>query len=395
MKARRNVALIVETESFYGRHILHGIARYQRVRGDWSIFLKGGARHISLPSWLLDGNIDGVICRSLTPELAELLLQHGLVTVDLNDRYHYLGLPRIISDMPAIGRMAAAHLLERGFRNLAFCGYENEVWSAGRLQGVEQELRGRGRLCSVFESTVDHWTWQQERQQIMAWLQTLPRPTGIITCNDVRGYHVLDACRALDIAVPEDLAVVGVDNAETFCDFCYPPLSSVVPDAERIGFEAAQLLDLLMEGHAPPFKELLIAPREIITRQSSDVMAVDDPTLASTLRFIREHACSGITVADVLTHAPLSRSALERGFRHFLGHSPQEEIRRVRLEKIKQLLAETAWPLAQIASETGFTSPESMMVQFKRVMGQTPSQWRQNHQINRLDIISNLTKNNS
>lgn len=327
--------------------------------------------------------MDGVICRSLTPALAEALLQNGTATVNLSEHYAHVGLPRIKSDMLAIGRLAAGHLLERSFRAIAFCGYDNEVWSLERLQGVEQQLKGHGRLCSVFASSSeglrDH-SWHEERAQIMAWLQTLPRPVGIVTCNDVRGYHVLDACRALDIAVPEDVAVVGVDNGDTVCDFCYPPLSSVVPDAERIGFEAAQLLDLLMTGQKAPFEELLIAPREVITRQSSDVMAVDDPTLASALRFIRESACSGITVADVLARIPLSRSTLERGFRHFLGHSPQEEIRRVRLEKVKCLLAETDWSLSQIAAATGFNSPEYLMVQFKRVVGQTPSQWRQNQQ---------------
>ena len=384
MKLRRNVALIVETESCYGRNILRGIARYQRVRDEWSVFLRGGEFRTSPPQWLSEGSIEGAICRAMTPELAETLLDKKVATVDLNDRCAPMGLPRIKSDMWAIGRLATQHLLERGFRDLAFCGFENELWSRERLQGVEQQLTGRGRLCSVFtscsEALRDH-TWNQERARIMAWLQTLPRPVGIVACSDVRGYHVLDACRALDIAVPEDVAVIGVDNADTCCDFCYPPLSSVVPDAERIGFEAAQLLDLLMTGQQSPFEELLIAPREIITRQSSDVMAVDDPTLAWALRFIRESACSGITVADVLARAPLSRSTLERGFRHFLGHSPQEEIRRVRLERVKCLLAETEWSLAQIASATGFNSPEYLMVQFKRVMGQTPSQWRQNQQL--------------
>ncbi len=389
MKTRRNVALIVETESIYGRTILRGIARYQRVRGEWSVFLRGGEINASLPPWLLEGSIDGVICRSTTPEMVRVLAERNMATVDLNDRNGYLGVPSILSDMNLIGRMAARHLLQRGFQNLAFCGYENELWSAQRLLGVREELNGQGQMCGVFESSShglrDH-TWHDEREQIMAWLRTLPRPIGIITCNDVRGYHVLDACRALDIAVPEDVAVVGVDNGETFCDFCHPSLSSVVPDTERIGFEAAQLLDALMEGHASPFKERFIAPREVMVRQSSDVMAVDDPTLAAALHYLRENACSGITVADVLAYAPLSRSALERGFRNFLGHSPQEEIRRVRLKKIKQLLIETNWSLAQIADATGFDSPEYMMVQFKRIVGQTPSQWRKSYQTDPLDF---------
>jgi len=193
----------------------------------------------------------------------------------------------------------------------------------------------------------------------------------------VRGHHVLDACRVLDLAVPEEVAVIGVDNAETFCELCDPPLSSVLPKAERIGFEAAALLSRLMAGNPTPQNDLLIAPREVITRQSSNVLAIDDPAIALAVRFIREHACAGITVDDGVSHTSLSRSALERGVRRFLGHSPQEEIRQVRLKRIKQLLAETDWPLTHIAEMTGFEHPEYMMVQFKRLVGQTPSQWRE------------------
>lgn len=187
----------------------------------------------------------------------------------------------------------------------------------------------------------------------------------------------MDACRVLDIAVPEEVAVIGVDNAETFCELCDPPLSSVVPDAERIGFEAAALLDRLMAGDAPENSDLRIPPKSVITRQSTDVLAVEDADIALAVRFIREHACEGISAPDIIVHLPISRSALERGFRRFLGRSPQEEIRQVRLKRVKQLLAETDWPLARIAEATGYEHPEYLMVQFKRLVGQTPSQWRQ------------------
>lgn len=192
---------------------------------------------------------------------------------------------------------------------------------------------------------------------------------------------MLDACRMLGIAVPEDVAVVGVDNSETFCELCDPPLSSVFPNAERIGFEAAALLGQLMNGHPPPDGALRIAPKKVIVRQSSDVLAVDDPAVASALRYIREHAHEGISVADVVARASVSRSTLERGFRYFLDHSPHEEIRRVRLKRVKQLLVDTDWSLDRIAEAAGFEHPEYMMVQFKRLTDQTPSQWRQVHAV--------------
>lgn len=322
-----------------------------------------------------------MICRPTTPELAKALRRRKIAVVDLNDRYGYLGLPRITSDMCAIGSMATEHLLERGFRHIAYCGFQNEMWSVERLEGVKEALSPTAVLCGVFESPwqgLREHVWEQERDEICQWLQTLPRPLGIVACNDVRGHHVLDACRALNIAVPEEIAVIGVDNAETFCELCDPPLSSVLPHAERIGFEAASLLSRLMQGEAASAQELLVEPQQVVTRQSSDMLAIEDPAMAGAVRFIRENVCQRISVEDVATRASLSRAALERGFRRYLGHSPQEEIRRLRLRRVKQLLSETDWPLARIAEETGFEHPEYMMVQFKRLVGKTPSQWRRN-----------------
>ena len=382
MIIRPSVALIVETAVVYGRQILHGISRYMRAHGSWSVFLDERELLAPPPDWLRDWDGAGVICRPTTPDLARQLLSRGLPTVDLNDRYGDLGIPHIGSDMRAIGRIAAEHLLERGFQNIAFCGFSGEMWSAERLAGVEEAVYGRGSLQDVFTSPFSglrEHAWQEERDLIAAWLRPLPRPLGVVACNDVRGYHVLDACRVLGLVTPEEVAVVGVDNAETFCELCDPPLSSVVPDAERVGFEAAALLDLLMAGGTPPAEGLRIPPVGVVTRQSSDIMAFDDPTIARAVHFIRQQACAGIGVYDVIAALPVSRSALERGFRRRLGHSPHEEIRRVRLKRVKQLLAETDWPLERIAASAGYEHPEYMMVQFKRTLGMTPTEWRRSH----------------
>ena len=381
MKSRLNVALIVETSVVYGRQILQGIARYMRAHDPWSVFLDERELGAPPPNWLLHWKGDGVICRSTTPALAAQLRAQSFPIVDLNDRFGAIGLPRISSDMVAIGRMAALHLLERGFENLAFCGFRDEAWSQQRLQGVEAALHARGKLCSVYESAWEdlrRQSWEQERDRIGLWLRDLPRPLGIVACNDARGHHVLEACRVLEIAVPESVAVVGVDNAQTFCDICTPPLSSVMPDAQRIGYQAASLLDQLMAGNAATASvDLQLPPLRVIARQSSDALAVEDEATALALHFIRDHACNGISIDDVLAYTPLSRSSLERNFRRYIGRSPQSEIREVRLKRVKQLLIETEHSLARIAELSGFKHPEYMMAQFKRVTGQTPSQWRQ------------------
>ncbi|MBI5383528.1 MAG: DNA-binding transcriptional regulator [Verrucomicrobia bacterium] len=379
-RGRPHVALIIETSVVYGRQILRGISRYLRTHGAWSVFLDERELRAPPPEWLSHWRGEGVICRSTTPEWASIFRRWRLPVVDLNDLYLDLGLPRVGSDMPAIGRMGAEHLRERGFRHLAFCGFSGETWSEQRREGFVEAAQGLVTPGSTYESAwsgLRQHPWQEERDRIAQWLQSLPRPAGIMACNDVRAQHVLDACRHVGAAVPDEIAVVGVDNAETFCELCNPPLSSVVPNAERIGFEAAALLDRLMTGGKPPARSLLVEPLAVVTRQSSDVFAVEDALVARAVRLIRERACQGIKVSGLIGEMHCSRSILERRFREHLGRSPQAEIREVQIRRVKQLLADTDWTLPRIAESAGIEHPEYLSVVFKRHTGQTPGQYRQ------------------
>jgi LacI family transcriptional regulator len=176
--------------------------------------------------------------------------------------------------------------------------------------------------------------------------------------------------------VPDEVAVVGVDNDEVLCELCNPPLSSVMPNPQRIGFEAAALLARLMTGAAPDVQEQLIEPAGVMTRQSSDVLAIDNPQIAAAIRHIREHACRGLSVPELLKYVPLSRTVLERQFRKYLGRSPQAEIRAVQLKRARELLAKTDMGLAHIARLVGFVHPEYLSVVFKRESGETPGEYR-------------------
>jgi LacI family transcriptional regulator len=253
------------------------------------------------------------------------------------------------------------------------------MFSTLRRDGFVRRLAERGHTCHLWESS---WvgpqarTWEREQAQIGRWLASLPVPCGLMACSDQRGQHVLDACQRVDRAVPEEFAVIGVDDDAVLCNLCHPPLSSVIPNPERVGYEAAALLDRLMSGKAAPTPQLLIEPVGIHARQSTDVLAIDDPAVASALRFIRERAFHGCSMKEVLKHAALSRSLLERKFRQYLGHSPQAEIRSVQLKRVKQLLAESDLPLNEIAGLAGYAHPEYMSVVFKRETGQTPGQFR-------------------
>lgn len=344
----------------------------------WSMYLDLHELMAKPPEWLENSEIDGVISRSTTPELAASLLQRRIPTIDMTDFRLHDGLPHVYTHHRTVGQMAAAHLRERGFRHFAFCGFSDHQWSSERREGFAAAVAGSASF-HIYES---RWqatsgdSWAHQQREMIDWLRGLPKPVGIMAANDMRGHHVLDACRQINLPVPEAVAVIGVDNDETLCELCDPPLSSVVPNPERIGFEAAALLDKMMAGGPWPTESLYVPPIGIVTRQSTDVLATDDPIVASSLKLIREGACHNLTVDQILGKVNTSRSVLERRFRKHLGRSPQEEIRQVQLKRVKQLLEETELPLSRIAELSGFQHAEYLSVVFKRVVGITPGTYR-------------------
>lgn len=378
--SRPRVALIVETSVIYGREIHEGVAAYVHAHRPWSMFVEQRALGALPPRWLTRREWDGIISRPTNPALAQAFRRMRVPVVDLNDLHADLRFPRIRSDNEAIGRLAATHLIDRGFRDFAFCGFAGEPWAAERRDGFARAVRtATGREPAVYES---RWrgpgtpAWDVDQERLTRWLRRLPLPVGLAACNDLRGQHVLEACRRAALAVPEHIAVIGVDNEELLCRLCDPPLSTVVPNARRIGYEAAKLLDHLMAGSAPLVAEMLIPPSGVVTRHSTDTLAVEDPDVRAALRYIHENACNGIRVDDVLREVPIARSLLERRFRRAVGRSPHAEIRAVQIRRAAQLLAETDVPLKRIADLSGFAHMEYLSYFFKRTVGESPRSYR-------------------
>lgn len=374
-RPRPRVALIVETSTAYGRKILEGISKFVSTHERWSLFVDERELNAPPPDWLLDWDGDGIICRSTTPELAQQLRRRKISVVDLNDRFGNLGLPHVESDMRALGVLAAQHLVDCGFGQIAFCGYQDEKWSESRLEG----LRSAAVPCATFESpllNLREGDWDHDQSELREWVRSLPKPVGIVACNDVRALHVLDACESLGLIVPGEVSVVGIDNSETFCSLCNPSLSSVVPNASAVGYEAAAMLDMILSGHRPRSESVLIAPKGIVVRQSSDSVAVSDRLVAESLRFIREHLREKIDVANVATFAKVSRSTLERRFSSAVGQTPHEVIARARLARALKLLSETTWPLSRVADEVGYSHAEYLITVVEKATGQSPSTYR-------------------
>jgi LacI family transcriptional regulator len=375
-----HVALLVETSREYGRGLLRGITRYHREHGPWSIYFKPHGLGEPPPRWLKKWRGDGILARINDARMAETVLDTGLPAVDLRGALGDLGLPILGVDNRAVTRLAMRHFLDRGFCHYGFCGtprgenrYQDE-----RCDFFTQAVEQHGFACQVYAYAERRRAvnWEEEQGHIGAWLTRLPKPVGIMTCHDDKGQQVLDACQRSDLSVPDEVAILGVDNDEFLCSLSMPPLSSVDVNPARIGYEAAAILDRLMGGGPPPAGPLYLEPKGIVSRQSTDAMAIDDPYVVQAIRLIREGACRGMSVEDVMRRVPLSRSALCRRFTRQLGRSPKAEITRVRLEKARELLVDTSLSVSAVSSRVGYGEAKYLIEVFRETYGITPLQYR-------------------
>ena len=381
---RRRVALVVETSLKSGREMLRGIAEYVRQTGHWSIYYEPGHMQNTLPAWLEKWEGDGVIARVRNRKLAQQFAKMNLPVVDILGDVPDTGIPTVQVDNQAIAELAATHLLEHGFECFGFCGIRGRDWSKQRCDIFMGSVARAGYHCHVHHLPSFYskaWYAETERERLAQWIAGLPKPVGIMAVNDWTGQKVLEACRHVGALVPEEVAVIGVDNDEATCEISDPMLSSIIPRHDRIGFYAAELLDKLMQQKKASARNDIsesktVGVPKIVPRQSTDVQTITDRDIAEAIRFIRENACGELRVEEVAAHVALSYSTLKRRFRQVLSRSVHDEITRVRIERVRELLAETQMPLDQIAQVVGFRHQEYLGVVFKTQMGITPGQFR-------------------
>ena len=380
------VALLIESSRTYGRGILRGIARYAHLRGQWSCFTEERELHSGIPGWLENWKGHGIIARIEDRRMANSLLRLGLPVVDVLGNEQFRGIASFDTDAQAAARMAADFFLRAGFRHFAFCGYRDIPFSDRRTAAFADYLERHGQKVRVFStvpagpSPLDIQAVEQRglgrEAAIASWVRKQPRPLALFACNDVCAQQVLNACREHGIKVPEEVAVVGVDNDDVLCNLCEPPLTSIEPDTDRLGYEAAALLDRLMRGQRAREDLMLIQPLRMVERTSTDVVAVEDAIAAQAVRFIRGHVGQGIAVKDVLAHVERSRTDLEQRFRRWFRCSIHDEIVRRRLDRACALLQQSDLRLDEVARRAGFSTTSHLCRLFQKSLRQTPSEYR-------------------
>jgi LacI family transcriptional regulator len=381
---RRQVALIYDATRAYDIKVMTGVAAYLREGTSWSVYIEETAlKDQKLPS-LRNWRGDGVIANFDDPKVVSAVVESRLPAVAFGSGYGWYDpkyrIPYFFTNNRAIADLAADHLLEHGFRHFAYYGgmqTRTTGWSDERERAFGDRLKKRGFGCSVYRDKQHLARHSAQREMNLGqWLSALPKPFGLMAENDQGARLALEVCRSAGLRVPDDVAVVGVDNDELLCHLSTPLLSSVEQGSRQIGYEAAALLDRIMMGHRPKRLSVVIDPVGIIARASTDTLAIEDGTVATAMRYIAEHATLGIRPRQVSASAGISRSGLEARFKRVIGKSIKTAIRSAQLARLTELVRDTGVSLKEIAAMTGFKSVQHMTTVFREKYGTPPAEYR-------------------
>lgn len=382
------IILLFDISEQYGQSLLKGIARYSKEQGPWvfcrmPLFYRETLGMEGIVNFAREWEATGMIAQLYNDLDIRKVLDAGIhvIAEDFKERFSII--PNITGGYKEAGELGAAYFLEKGFKNFAFYGFKNIVWSRERSEGFEGHLKSQGYEVHHFdhESAPSRELWYYKPSALSQWLQSLPKPVAIMACDDERGQHITEACKQAKIQIPEEIAVLGVDNDELTCNLSDPPLSSIGLDIEKGGYEAARLLDLMIRHKIEQPYDILVKPTHIITRQSTDIASAKDAYIAKALKFIHQNIDNRINVSDVLKQVPLSRRALEKRFQETTGIGVYKYIYNLQIQKFAQRLLETDKTIFEIAMECGFPNSKNISRQFKQVKGCTPIEYRTTHQL--------------
>lgn len=384
------VLILVNFSEEYGRGLLNGIAKYSRLFGPFNFcrisLANGNKKELkNAIEWAKTWGANGIIAQIENERTYQKLVQLNIPIIAQDTNERFLGIPNITGLYKATGQLAATYFIEKGFKNFAFYGFDNRVWSRERCEGFCEKVTENNFKVQVYEHQEEEMPplWSYKESSLSNWLNALPKPIAIMTCDDNQGQHITEACKAVGISVPEQISVLGVDNDLSICNLSDPPLSSISLNTEKAGFETAQLLSKMMLDDKYNFNDIFVEPLQIITRRSSDFLAVDDKEISKALHFIYYNYKENICVSDVVNATALSRRVLEKRFQSVLKRSILDEINTLRIKHVKQLLIETDLSITEISSICGYTDVKNLSRYFYRHEGINPLEFRK-HKMNNL-----------
>lgn len=377
------IILLIDFAEDYSKSLLKGITKYSREHGPWvfcrmPLFHRETRGMAEILNWAHEWEADGIIGQLYNDGSVEKIVRAGIPVIAQDFEERFTEIPNITGAYRETGAMAADYFIKKGFQHFAFYGFKNIVWSRERAEGFDERVTRSGYRVTYFEHEKARSSelWYYKPSSLSEWLLSLPKPIAIMACDDRLGQHITEACRHSGIRIPEEVAVLGVDNDEMLCELSDPPLSSIALDAEKGGYDAARLLDHLIRGDASELHDIVVEPTQVITRQSTDIYATHDEYIASSLNYIHQNIDKNLRVDEVVKQVPLSRRSLEIRFQRVIGCPIYHYIQNLRMEKFSKKLLETDQAVFEIAMDLGLNDMKNIARQFKQIKGCTPLEYR-------------------
>jgi LacI family transcriptional regulator len=380
------IILLLDFAEEYSKSLLKGISKYSSEHGPWTycrmpLYYRETIGIEGIINWAKEWGADGIIGQLYNDMDIKAILESKIPVVAQDFKERFKELPNITGAYRETGLMGASYFLQKGFKNFAFYGFNDIVWSRERAEGFEEKITSLGYKVHYFEHRKSRSTdlWYYKSNSLSKWLLSLPKPIALMTCDDNQGLHIAEACKQNKIRIPEEVAVLGVDNDVMLCELSDPPLSSIAMDVEKGGYDTAKLMDHMIIHGFDSHYDIVVKPTQIITRQSTDIYATNDDYIASTLKYIHKNIEKNLQVDEVVKQVPLSRRTLEKRFLQITGYPIYKYISNLRIEKFAQKLLETDQTVFEIAMDLGLNDSKNIARQFKQVKGCNPVEYRRQY----------------
>ncbi len=388
MKSMIKIILLIDFAEEYSKSLLRGISQYSSDHGPWAfcrmpLFYRETIGSDGILKWAKEWGAHGIIGQLYNTFEIKKFKEAGIPVIGQDFKERFRDIPNITGSYRETGSMGAQYFLKKGFKHFAFYGFRNIVWSRERGEGFEECIREAGLEVHYFEhrKARSRDIWYYKPSSLSHWLKQLPKPIALMACDDNQGQHITEACRLAGIRIPEEVAVLGVDNDEMLCNLSDPPLSSISLDADKGGYETARLMEKLIKKEIEEPYDIVVKPTQIVTRQSTDIYATNDKCIATALKYIHQNIDKNLNVEHVLEQVPLSRRSLEKRFHKITGYPVYEYIYNLRIEKFTQKLLETDMTIFEIALDLGLNDSKNIARQFKQIKGCTPMEYRKKYLI--------------
>jgi LacI family transcriptional regulator len=382
------VIFLTDLSEEYAKNLLKGIVRYSKENPHWVLCKMPFSYRVEhavegVLEWAKAWKADGIIAQFYNTDRVSIFKENGIVAIAQDFKSRFTEIPNITGAHHLAGQMGADYFIRKGFKNFAFYGFKDIVWSSERCEGFLDEIR-KNKLEKNFheyQNTNFKELWRYESAPLIAWLEMLPKPVAMMVCDDNQGQHIAEICKQCGIKIPEEIALLGVDNDEVICTLSDPPLSSISQSVEKGGYEAAKLMDIMIQHPDMQYKDVVVYPTHIITRQSTDIFATNDKYISAVLKYIHQNTNKRLNINNIIRMVPFSRRLFENRFKQEIGMPIYSYIMNLRIEKFAHKLVETNAPIIEITNEMGFSDYKNIARLFKKVKGCTPSEYRNKNSI--------------